>query len=262
MRTTPRRPRPVFDHSSGLDIIGHRGFGKSAASNPGENTPNAMQSAASAGADWVEIDARRTATQHLAVFHDSTISPTRLISECTDTEIAQSDIYLLTDITDSLPEELGLNIEIKSSLADAGLPPRERTTGLVLEFLRQFPIPNRLLLTSFDAMAAQQVKNEEPDIPCGLITWMRYPLEISLNTAAHLGADVVAVHISSLLLEKRQTAPRDFTQEAINRCHDMGLQIMAWGVKAPQIPVLQDLQVDAVCVDDVVAAIDYRSSQN
>src|SRR5690625_5222986 len=106
MRTTHRRPRPVFDHSSGLDIIRHRGLGSSAASNTGENTPNAMQSAASAGADWVEIDARRTATQHLAVFHDSTISPTRLISECTDREIAQSDIYLLTDITDSLPEEL------------------------------------------------------------------------------------------------------------------------------------------------------------
>lgn len=259
-RGAERSRRPVFRHASGLDVIGHRGFGQFGEFGPPENSPAAVQRAAAAGADWVEIDARRTSNRELAVHHDNLIRAMSTVSEYTAQQLRQSGIHLLDQIIASLPPGLGLNIEIKPDLIDSQLAPSERTTGLVLSRLQSGLRDNPVLLTSFDAMAIQQVLTERPDIPTGLLTWKTFPIEIALNTAVHLGTDVLAVHVSSLHLKLHGSEQRHLPQEAVEHARARGLQLMAWGVQPADIPRLQALRISAVCVDDVSRAVNYRAA--
>ena len=150
----------VFDDPPVL--CGHRGSGRGVVGGHSENTLPSFLAAAEAGLRWVEVDARFNADDVLVSRHDPATEDGRLISELDTATTDAIGLMRLADLLDELPEEVGVNVEIKTSLEDA-LRPRERTTAaLVADLVARAGGPRPLLLSSFDAAAVVIVQERAP----------------------------------------------------------------------------------------------------
>src|SRR5690606_24626131 len=96
-----------------LSVVGHRGA--SAAEPPG-NTIAAFRRAAELGADWVELDARRTADDAVVVHHDAELPDGRVIRSVPAAELTDwvPTLEAALDACDGMK----VNVEIKNSPDD------------------------------------------------------------------------------------------------------------------------------------------------
>jgi glycerophosphoryl diester phosphodiesterase len=226
-------PARVFDEVPVL--CGHRGSGRGVVGGQLENTLGSFRAAVAAGIRWVEVDVRRTASGTLVVSHDP-IEP------------EPTGLLTIEELLEDLPPEIGVNLEIKSALEDAERPREETTAALTADLARR-SAKRPLLLTSFDPSAPLIVRERAPEIPVGLLTWMRYPLRKAVPAAVHLGMDVVAPHVQSLQLEQEELT------RSIRVAHDAGLQVVGWCPDREQAERLIAAAVDCLIVDDVPAAL-------
>ena len=80
----------------------------------------------------------------------------------------------VADLFEELPDEVSIDVEVKTALEDT-LRPRERTTAaLVAELVAAHD--RHVLVTSFDPAALLIVRERVPQVPLGLLTWTRFPL--------------------------------------------------------------------------------------
>jgi glycerophosphoryl diester phosphodiesterase len=226
-------PARVFDDVPVL--CGHRGSGRGVVGGQKENTLGSFRAAVAAGIPWVEVDVRRTPDGVLVASHDPIKEPT-------------GDLMLIEDLLQDLPPEIGVNLEIKTALDDAKRP-REQTTAALTADLGTRARPRPLLLTSFDPSAPLIVRERDPQLFVGLLTWIRFPLRKAVPAAVHLGMDVVAPHVQSLELDPQELAA------SIAVAHDAGLQVVGWCPDAEQSERLIAAGVDCLIVDDVPAAM-------
>ena len=93
-------------------VIAHRGASAAAP----ENTVEAFRLARTLGADWVELDARRTADGRVIVHHDAVLPDGRVIVELDRADLPPS----VCDLSDALDacHGMSVNIEIKNWPAD------------------------------------------------------------------------------------------------------------------------------------------------
>jgi glycerophosphoryl diester phosphodiesterase len=229
-------PARVFDDVPVL--CGHRGSGRGVVGGQAENTLGSFRAAVAAGIRWVEVDVRRAEDGVLVASHDP-IEP-RSSSEL--------GLMLIEDLLEDLPPEIGVNLEIKTALADARRP-REETTAALTADLAAKASPRPLLATSFDPSAPLIVRERAPQIPVGLLTWIRFPLRKAVPAAVHLGMDVVAPHVQSLQLEPAELAA------SIQVAHEAGLQVVGWCPDAEQRERLIAAKVDCLIVDDVPSVV-------
>ena len=247
----PPRP-PVFDETPVL--CGHRGSGRGVVGGLQENTLASMRAAFEAGCTWIETDARITADDVLVVRHDPVVEDGRIIAEMTAEETDELGIVRVADVLEEMPLELAIDLEIKSSLEDA-LRPRERTTAaLVADLIAERAGPRTVLASSFDPAAILTVRERAPEVPIGLLTWMRFPLRKSIAAAAQLGAEVVAPQVASFGLREGAPLERDLG-EFVAVAHQAGLQVVAWCPTPPEAETLIDAGVDCVILDDVPDAV-------
>jgi glycerophosphoryl diester phosphodiesterase len=237
-------------------LCGHRGSGRGVVGGQRENTLGSFRAAVEAGLRWVECDARITADDALVARHDPAADDGRFVSELTAAETDELGLMRVADLLDDLPAEIGVNIDVKSSLEDA-LRPRERTTAaLVAELVRRESRP--LLVSSFDPAAVLVVRERAPGVPLGFLTWGRFPLRKAIAGAAHLGVDVVAPNAGSFPLrpdpQEREPA------ESVRVAHEAGMQVLAWGPRSEDVDQLIAAGVDCVIVDDVPSAVARRST--
>ena len=151
-------------------VIGHRG---ASAARP-ENTVEAFRHARHLGADWVELDVRRTADGALVVRHDAVFPDGRVLVE-----------LLAEDLPDSVPtlaealaacDGMGVNVEIKNDRRD---PDYDRVDGVaeaVAELLAVEAGRGRIdlaqiLVTSFNPSTIGVVHERRPEIPTGLLAF-------------------------------------------------------------------------------------------
>jgi glycerophosphoryl diester phosphodiesterase len=230
-------PARVFDDVPVL--CGHRGSGRGVVGGQLENSLGSFRAAVAAGIDWVEVDVRLNAAGELVASHDPISEPP-----------ARDDLMRVEDLLEDLPPEIGVNLEIKTALADAQRPRHETTAARSAELAaraRQRP----LLLTSFDPSAPLIVRELEPQLPVGLLTWIRFPLRKAVPAAVHLGMDVVAPHVQSLQLEEEEL------HASIRTAHEAGLQVVGWCPDREQAERLLAARVDCLIVDDVPAAVTW-----
>src|SRR3954465_3236369 len=93
-------------------IFAHRG----ASARYTENTVMAFQGARDLGADWVELDVRRTADGALAVHHDAHLADGRAIVELAAAALPPHVPLLAEALAACAP--MGVNVEIKNWPAD------------------------------------------------------------------------------------------------------------------------------------------------
>jgi glycerophosphoryl diester phosphodiesterase len=230
-------------------LCGHRGSGRGA----GENTLPSFRAAVAAGLSWVEVDARVTSDGVLVACHEAAVADGRYVSELGGAQTDELGLMRVADLLEDLPPEIGVDVDVKTSLEDA-LRPRDRTTGaLAAELVERERGRRPLLVTSFDAAAVTILRERLPDVPVGLLTWSRFPLRKAIPAAVHLGVQVIAPHVESFGL--RQDAPRlgeRSIADAVSVAHAAGLQVVAWCPLPAEREILIAAGVDCLVVDDVV----------
>jgi glycerophosphoryl diester phosphodiesterase len=238
------------------ELCGHRGSGRGVVDGLVENSLASHLAAVAAGLGWVEVDARATADGVLVARHDPVAEDRRFIADLTAAETDALGLMRLTELFAELPSHAGINVEVKTALEDA-LRPRDRTTAALVGDLSRGELGRRpLLVSSFDPAAIAIVRERAPQVPIGLLTWGGFPLRKAIPAAAHLGADVVAVHVTSFKLDQpaEERVERELPH-AVRVAHEAGLQVIAWCPKPAQGDRLLAAGVDCLIVDDAAAAV-------
>jgi glycerophosphoryl diester phosphodiesterase len=234
-------------------LCGHRGSGKGIVGGHRENTIDSFQAAVAAGLGWVEVDARVNADSVLVSRHDPALEDGRLVAELSTAETDAAGLMHVADLFEALPPEVGVDVDVKTSLEDA-LRPRGRTTAaLVADLVAPVVAGGRpLLVSSFDPAALLIVRERVPDVPIGLLAWRRFPLRKAIAACAHLGAEVVCPHFESLTIGPPYDRP---PEELVRVAHEAGLQVLTWSLGGHgDRDAAIALGVDCMVIDDVPLA--------
>ena len=229
-------------------LCGHRGMGAGTVLGHPENTLASFLAAARLGLPWIEVDVRVTADDVLVCRHDPVVGDGRFVIDLTAAETDGLGLLRFSDLLGGLPPELGIDVELKSSLEDA-LRPRDRTTAaLAARALAAAGGDRPVLVTSFDA-AALVIVREQADLPTGLLTWMRFPLRKAIPAAAHLGAAAVLPHFSSFGVGPAPARIERPAAAYVDAAHAAGLEVATWAPTPDEAAPLVEAGVDCLIVD-------------
>ena len=220
-------------------VIAHRGASQAAP----ENTLQAFRLAREFGADWVELDVRRTADGVAIVHHDAHLADGRRIGH-----LHADD---LPDYVPSLAEALeachglGVHLEIKNLPDDPDYDRDNLVADAVAGLIAAYLGPDRALVSSFNVDAADAVRAVDPTIPTALNCGIVAPSQAVARAIAH---NMAAVH------------PFDAMCDAafVRRAHDAGLAVNVWTINDPsRMSELLAMGVDGIVTDvpDVARAI-------
>ncbi len=242
-------------------VVGHRGFGRGMSGGYRENTVESCLAAVAAGLTWIEIDAQRTADDQLVLRHDWTAPDGSRIVDRTAAELAGQGIARLTDVLDAVPPGIGIDVDVKTVLADATDPRSRRTAALLAPALSAESKRRKLLVTSFDAGLLTALRPDLPDAAFGLLTWLYFPPQHGIPAAAGLGLDVIALHTGSLApveedtdaagAAREEAHPFPAAAEAVAVAHEAGLDVLIWCPQPAAAAAYAAAGADALCVDDV-----------
>jgi glycerophosphoryl diester phosphodiesterase len=196
-----------------------------------------LHRAVASGADYVEIDVRRTADGALVVHHDRTVAGVPL-SRCT--------LARLRELAPRPVPLVGEALELISGRARAHIDLKERgceheAVALALEIFE----PGRLVVTTREAVSAALVKKAFPDVPVALSVgrglWERGAFGdlAPLRAIRACGADLVALN------------HRLARAGVLRQCARAGFPAMVWTVNA--VPLMRRFLADprvAVLITD------------
>ena len=230
-------------------LCGHRGSGSGVVDGELENTLGSFRAAVAAGLGWVEVDARTNADGVLVARHDPVTDDGRFVADLGCRETDALGLMRVADLLEALPPEVGIDVEVKTSIEDAQRPRAGTTAALVADLLDRAGGGRPLLVSSFDP-AALLVVRERAALPLALLTWTRFPLRKAIPAAVHLGVEAVAANFGSYPLpgSDRERHERPLAR-VVEIAHDAGLQVMAWCPPPAEARQLTDAGVDCLVVD-------------
>jgi len=219
-------------------IIAHRG----ASARYTENTVEAFQGAADLGADWVELDVRRTADGALAIHHDAHLADGRAIVDVALDDLPPHVPTLVEALDACAP--MGVNVEIKNSPQDVDFDASAAIVESVVAAIQAGPV--EVIVSSFHPPTLDRVRAVDPSLATGQLTG-RLP-----DAAAAVEAAVAAGHVA--------LHPFDLTvsQEVVDLAHAAGLALNVWTVDDPdRILALAEMGVDGIVtnVPDIAVAV-------
>ncbi len=211
-----------------VDVLAHRG---ASAYRP-ENTLEAYALAVEMGADGIEFDVRRSQDGWLVIHHDAELPDGRVIS-ATPREALPSSVPTLGDTLDACRGVLA-QIEIKPGASPSDS--RELAEGVVatLRERREAGIGDDVLISSFDLLIVDRVRESEPESATAWLTFEGEPQRL-LDTCARHGHGAIHPHWSQV--------DADF----MARAREAGLRVNVWTVdEEEEIRRLAGLGVDAI----------------
>jgi glycerophosphoryl diester phosphodiesterase len=238
------------------EVIGHRGAGRGVVDGVRENTVESYAAAALAGADWVEIDVRRTVDGALVLHHNAALDDGRMIVDLTARECAGAGLVGLDEGLEAIPEGVGLDVDVKSVMEDAVDAPSRRTVSLLLPYLRREARRRRVFVCSFDPGVLLAVRDGAPGIPTAWMPFVRNPLDQAVAGAAGLGCPVVAIDARSFGLTGDAPRPgRRSVEYTVDLAHRAGVEVVSWCPDPVDTARFAEAGMDAVVVDDVPGAV-------
>jgi glycerophosphoryl diester phosphodiesterase len=236
-----------------LTLIGHRGAG---AANPDlpENSIESFQAAHALGATWVELDVRKAADGEIVVCHDERLADGTPVRSLTAADLSRKGLHRLEEVLAVLPAGLGIDLDVKNTVDDAVCPVADTTAARVARIARGAARDRPALLTSFDPALRGVAATIAPELPAGLLTWPPVPLRESVPTARRLGYDVLAPWIGALRPHGIGLGGSgDEVRAPVAVARQAGLQLLVWVAAPDDVPLLAELGVEGVCVDDLPA---------
>ncbi len=220
-------------------VIAHRG---ASAAFP-ENTVEAFKAAREMGADWVELDVRRSADGVAVVHHDAHLSDGRMIGDLAADELPGYVPSLAEALEACGP--MGVNIEIKNLPDDPDFDGENLVADAVAGLIDAYLGPERALVSSFNVDAADAVRAADPSVPTAFLYGFLDPAQAVGRARAH---QMAAIH------------PFDPCVDAglVRRAHDAGLAVNVWTVNDPdRMADLVAMGVDGIITDtpDVARAV-------
>jgi glycerophosphoryl diester phosphodiesterase len=221
-------------------VMAHRG----ASAVCRENTLEAFVAARRLGADMVELDVRRTADDALVVHHDAVIPG---IGPIVDQPRAALPDWVPTLAT-AIEACAGMvtNVEVKSSPFDPDFADDRRVATAVAQLVATRGWQPRVLTSSFDLLAVDEVRAGDPTIATALLTLPGLDqLDLAATARAH-GHRVLHPHDT------------DVTRDLVRALHDEGMEVNVWTVDDPErMRVLVEWGVDGICtnVPDVLVGV-------
>src|SRR3954447_18313117 len=182
----------------GPAVIGHRVLGCGVVAGHQQNTLSSFAAAVRSGARWVEADVRRLGDDVLVVAHDAAYPDGTRLEHLTGAEADRRGTLRLSTLLDELPRQVGLNLDLKSSMDDCLRSPGQTTAGLLAPVVAAQATRRPLMVSSFDPAALWLLRATAPRVPLGLLTWHRFPLEMAVAACAHMDVEVLALHVGSL----------------------------------------------------------------
>lgn len=226
-----------------MKIIAHRG----SSGNAPENTAASMNMAVESGCDGIETDLQLTKDKKVVVFHDwnvnRTTDGTGNIKDLTFEELSKLDngswfdekfkgerIIKLEELLDIVPEDITLNLELKSIGDDfRGLEEE------VIKILNTKKRKNNIIISSFNHKVLENVRKLDKDIKLGIL-YEGYLLNLG-KYIENLNLDIYSVHPSCNYIN----------QELVDEVHDLGLKLYAWTVNDKETLVrLEEYGIDGV----------------
>lgn len=222
-----------------LCITAHRG----ASSEAPENTIAAIALAVEEGADYVEIDVRRTADGVPVLLHDEALfRTTRVlgdIGEVTYAEIAEYDagssfseqfsgerLPALQEVLEMFGGKIGFNIELKS------IKDRELVRQVV-ELVEEYHLEKSCVITSASYEQLTWIKEKNPELKTGYVLSLVYG-----NFYESEAADFFSIR-------------SDFaTESLVEKAHSVGKEVHVWTVnKESELRRMKTVGVDNIITD-------------
>lgn len=214
-------------------VIAHRGASAAAA----ENTVEAFALARRLGADWVELDARRTLDRAIVVAHDAVLADGRVIVETRAADLPGS-MATLAEALDAC-DGMGVNIEIKNVPVDPDFDPDESVATRVVAEIQHRANHADVLVSSFHLPTIDRVLALDASIPTAFLV-------IRADDPPRL-ADLTRRHGHGALhpWDPLVTAP------LVGAAHDRGLAVNVWTVDDPA----RMAELIAIGVDGIVTNV-------
>ena len=214
-------------------VIAHRGASAAAP----ENTIEAFLLARELGADWVELDARRTADGAVVVHHDDALADGRVIVELDLAELP-THVCTLAAALDAC-EGMSVNVEIKNWPADRDFDEAELVAAEVVAEVRRRDAHDRILVSCFHRPTLDRVRELDPELPTA---FLHHVVDGSWD---ELAADVAAGGHRAL---HPWDGVVDEALVAAARAH--GLEVNVWTVDDPdRMAQLIALGVHGLCTN-------------
>jgi len=214
-------------------VIAHRGASAAAS----ENTVEAFALARRLGADWVELDARRTLDGAIVVTHDATLTGGRVIAETRATDLPRS-IPTLAEALDAC-DGMGVNIEIKNHPVDPDFDPNDAVAEGVVAEIQHRSSHTDVLVSSFHLPTIDRVLALDDGIPTGfLVVRAEDAPRLASSTRNHGHG---ALHPWDALVDAA----------LVEACRAEGLVVNVWTVDDPQ----RMAELIALGVDGIVTNV-------
>lgn len=197
-------------------VIAHRG----ASAAEQQNTVEAFRVAVEMGADWVELDVRRSRDDVLIISHDAHLPDGRFIVEHDYDDLPQW-VPTLAEALDAC-EGAKVNIEIKNEPDDPDYDEQHQISDAVVGLALAFRDPADLLVTSFNLDTVKRIRAVDEKVPVGFVTgYELLQVQMLLDHLAESGMRAVVPY--------DPTVDRRF----IERSHEAGLAVYPWTVNDP-----------------------------
>jgi len=207
--------------------IGHRG----AKGHSPENTLASFEKAIALGVDMIELDVWLSSDKIPMVIHDETIDRTTskmgLVTDYNAKELQHLGIPTLRDVFELVDNRCEINVEIKTFSA----------TQAVLNLIAKNTFnQSKILISSFDWNALQEVRFHDEDIRIGVLT--ETDLDLAMAFAKFIKAE--AIHPYYHLL----------TAENVEKIKEKGFKVFPWTINNPTaITFVKSLEVDGIITD-------------
>lgn len=217
-------------------VVAHRG----ATAGARHNTAEAFRRARQLGADWVELDVRRTADDVLVAHHDAHLPDGRLV--------AQTPLEELPDWVPPLAEALeacegmGVVVEIKNDPAEVGYDGDNTIAVAVAGLVSAYRPYDEVMISSFNAATVERIRQVDPRLPTALL--MFDPVVVAQSVDRASAAGHAAIHLYHTTVDA----------SLLHRAQRASVAVWAWTVNEPaDIEALARLGVDAIITDDCPA---------
>lgn len=216
-----------------IRVIAHRGASAAAP----ENTVEAFHLALELGADWVELDARRTADGQVVVHHDAHLPDGRAIVDLARASLPEQvcDLHAALDACAGM----SVNIEIKNWPEDPDFDATEAVAEQVVALVQQRRQVSDVLVSCFHRPTIDRVHALDPAMATAFLhhyedrSWD----EVAAAIAA---AGHVALHPWDGVVDA----------ELVDAAHRHGLEVNVWTVDDPdRMTQLVDLGVEGICTN-------------
>jgi len=214
-------------------VVGHRG----ASAGVRQNTAAAFRLARRLGADWVELDVRRTVDHVLVAHHDAHLPDGRLIAE--------TPLDELPDWVPSLAEALeacegmGVLVEIKNDPGEAGYDGDNTIAVAVAGLVSAYRPYDEVMISSFNTAAVERIREVDERLATALL--MFDPVRVLQGPDRAAASGHAAIH------------PYHAAVDAglLRRAREASVAVWAWTVnEAAVAEELVRLGVDAIITGD------------